>query len=147
MDSGRPGKPRGWIQLKRCGMSNSGRKISRLNNRIKVGLFSVLLVLLPHYQLKPGSSQSNDKLTLRFTKRIPRPREQVLAVILSDDDRFLIPATWEKKTEIWDVESGRLIATVDGRVLRPYDYSDFKLLDAFSLQQDVSDDRWQRINL
>jgi WD40 repeat protein len=113
-------------------MSNWARKTSRLKHRLIVGLVIVLLLASEPALTHSFASLDQEQFTLRLIKKITRTKGEVQAIVLSDDSRFLVPATWENKTEIWDVESGRLIATVDGRVLRPFDYSDFKLLDAFS---------------
>ncbi len=59
-------------------------------------------------------------------------KRDLIAIVLSPDARFLAAVTWEKKTELWDTQTGQLIATVDGRTFRPYSYSSFRMIDAFS---------------
>ncbi len=102
------------------------------------GIFSFFLcLLLAASQFKVSAQSStpsvnNTSLALQLKTRFPRLKGEVLSVILSPDDRVLVPVTWNKTTELWDTKTGRLIAAVDGRPLRPISYSDFLLIDAFS---------------
>lgn len=102
------------------------------------GIFSLFLCILLTTSQFVVSAQSstgsvnNASLALHLKTRFPRLKGEVLSVILSPDDRVLVPVTWNKTTELWDTKTGRLIATVEGRPLRPVSYSDFVLIDAFS---------------
>lgn len=75
---------------------------------------------------------ADSALSLRLRATLRRPKGDLVAIVLSPDSRFLAPVTKEGKTELWNTQTGQLIATVEGRTFRPYDYSDFRLLEAFS---------------
>ena len=79
-------------------------------------------------RVEAGSALS---VTLKSTLARVGKRD-LIAIRLSPDARFLAAVTWERKTELWNTQTGQLIATVDGRTFLPYSYSSFRLIDAFS---------------
>src|SRR5712692_6447241 len=83
-------------------------------------------------QLGTSVHGADSALSLRLRATLSRPKGDLIAIVLSPDARFLAAVTWEKKTELWDTQTGQLIATVDGRTFRPYSYSSFRMIDAFS---------------
>lgn len=118
------------------------RPVSSLN-KIAVNLLLCLLLILAQsgameaaygfgQSSDNGGSDTSDRLSFKLRTRFSRQGRDVLTLILSPDDRIVVPVTWDKKTELWDTETGRLIASVDGRPFRPFSYSDLKLVDAFS---------------
>jgi WD40 repeat protein len=63
----------------------------------------------------PSGADADKKISLHLNLPLTRARGQVLDLVLSPDGRILVPATRDNKTELWDTETGRLIATVKGR--------------------------------
>ncbi len=87
--------------------------------RIATCILSLVLLALPHNgrgaSLRLRSDVEVDKkISLRLKLTLKRSSGQVLATVLSPDARILVPATRNKKRELWDTETGRLIATVEG---------------------------------
>ncbi len=104
-------------------------------------LLCLLLISVPFGAVRPARTAvhfdnsrkpGDPPVTFQLRTKFPRQRGEVLTVMLSPDDRILVPVTWNKNTELWDTETGRLITTVAGRLIRPFSYSDFKVVGAFS---------------
>jgi len=78
-----------------------------------------------------GAAFENTSLSVQLKTKFSRVKGEVVSVVLSPDDRVLVPITSEKTTELWDTQTGRLMATVDGGIL-PISYSDSLLSNPFS---------------
>lgn len=79
----------------------------------------------------PRDAGGGGTVSVRLKTTLNRPKGEVLTFFLSPDTKLLAVATWDRKTELWDTETGRLIADLSGRIYRPFSYSDFKPVDPF----------------
>ncbi len=79
-----------------------------------------------------ASDRVATSLALSVTPKstLARSKGDLIAIVLSPDARFLAAVTRERKTELWNTETGQLIATVDGRTFYPA--LDLHLINAFS---------------
>ena len=79
---------------------------------------------------------SDEPVALAFSVRLrttlSRPKEELRDLVLSPDAKILAVVTRESKTELWNTETGKLIAKVEGRIFRHFDYSSFKIISGFS---------------
>ena len=73
---------------------------------------------------------ADSALSLRLRATLNRPKGDLIAIVLSPDARSLAVVTRESKTELWNTQTGQLIATVDGRTFYPA--LDLNLINAFS---------------
>ena len=110
-------------------------------SRNHLRILPVILILLSGGGFATISTRSATALSeinigttfsVRLRTTLSRPKGELLDIVLSPDARILAAVTRENKTELWNTETGKLIARVEGRIFRPYDYSDFKIISGFS---------------
>jgi WD40 repeat protein len=91
-----------------------------LFQRTHVTLFSLILCVVltsagfAGNRPAPAADTNND-FAVQLKIKFPRRKGEVSGLVLSPDSRFLVSVTGGQTTELWDTDSGKLIATLDGR--------------------------------
>jgi len=91
-------------------------------HRAVFNLFLCVLLLSSQFagsSQTPGAVLHRSSLAVQLKTKFPRVKGEVVSVALSPDDRILVPITSQKTTELWDTQTGGLIATVEGQILLP----------------------------
>jgi WD40 repeat protein len=116
-----------------------GNMTASSTNRLR--LLSALFILISTSSLAavstrsaPAQSETNVAVSFSVTPRttLSRPKRELIDIVLSPDARTLAVVTRENKTELWNTETGKLIARLEGRIFQHYDYSDIKIISGFS---------------
>jgi WD40 repeat protein len=102
-------------------------------------VLSAILILLSTSAFAPARSASalaDEPVAVAFSVKprttLSRPKGELWDIVLSPNGKILAVVTRETKTELWNTETGKLIAKVDGRIFRRFDYSDIKIISGFS---------------
>ena len=115
------------------------RNHERAFSKSRLRVLSAILILLSTSAFAPTPSASalaDEPVAVAFSVKprttLSRPKGELSDIVLSPDAKILAVVTRENKTELWNTETGKLIAKVEGRIFRRYDYSDIKIISEFS---------------